>query len=105
MTAKRPLRLFCHGLQTGGTTPYTRQSEAMAALQAMGLPTNPNSRRLPDLAGVFAYCQKWQADRLAVDYQIDGAVAKVDELALQAELGATGKAPRWAIAFKFPPEE
>jgi DNA ligase (NAD+) len=105
MTARRPLRLFCHGLYVAGKPPYARQSEAMAALQAMGLPVNPKSRRLPNLAEVFAYCQKWQSERLSVDYQIDGVVAKVDEIPLQAELGATGKAPRWAIAFKFPPEE
>jgi DNA ligase (NAD+) len=104
-TARRPLRLFCHGIATDGQLPYARQSEAMAALRDMGLPVNPASRRLPDLTKVFAQCQKWQKERLTIDYQIDGAVVKVDEIALQQELGATSKAPRWAIAFKFPPEE
>ncbi len=105
VTASRALRVFCHGIFIEGRPPYVRQSEAMTALQAMGLPVNAQSRRVPDLAEVFAYCQRWQSDRLSVDYQIDGVVTKVDEIALQAELGATGKAPRWAIAFKFPPEE
>jgi DNA ligase (NAD+) len=104
-TAGRPLRLFVHGIAAAGRLPYSRQSEAMTALRAMGLPVNPESARLPDLAAVFAYCQQWQRDRLSVDYQIDGVVVKVDELALQQELGATSKAPRWAVAFKFPPEE
>ena len=105
VTARRPLRLWCHGLVADGPLPYARQSEAMAALRELGLPVMSQARHLPDLASVFAFCQHWEAHRHDVDFQIDGAVAKVDPFTLQHELGFTGKAPRWAIAYKFPAEE
>ena len=77
----------------------------MATLRELGMPVMPQAQRVADLAGVFAFCQQWQAHRHDLDFQIDGAVAKVDSFAQQSELGFTGKAPRWAMAFKFPPEE
>ncbi len=77
----------------------------MATLRELGMPVMPQAKQVPDLAGVFAFCQHWQAHRHDLDFQIDGVVAKVDSFALQSELGFTGKAPRWALAFKFPPEE
>jgi len=105
MTAKRSLRMWCHGIVSDERLPFERQSEAMATLRELGMPVMPQATQVPDLAGVFAFCQHWQAHRHDLDFQIDGAVAKVDQLALQVELGFTGKAPRWAMAFKFPPEE
>ncbi len=105
MTAKRALRMWCHGIVSDERLPFARQSEAMAKLRELGMPVMPQARQVPDLAGVFAFCQHWQTHRHDLDFQIDGAVAKVDQLAQQSELGFTGKAPRWAMAFKFPPEE
>jgi DNA ligase (NAD+) len=66
---------------------------------------NPEVKRLDGLEDAFAHCQHWQEHRHDLPYEIDGVVLKVDDLALQRELGFTSKAPRWAIAFKFPPEE
>ncbi len=105
MTAKRALRMWCHGIVSDERLPFSRQSEAMATLRELGMPVMPQAKQVPDLAGVFAFCQHWQAHRHDLDFQIDGAVAKVDSFAQQSELGFTGKAPRWAMAFKFPPEE
>jgi DNA ligase (NAD+) len=70
-----------------------------------GLPVPPTVERVDDLAGAVAYIERWERDRHTVDWEIDGVVAKVDSVAQQQELGATARAPRWAIAFKFPPEE
>ena len=105
VTASRPLRLWCHGLGAVEGRRFERHSEALAYLRELGLPVNPTTERVPTLKDVFDYCRRWQAQRHDVDYEIDGVVVKVDQLSLQEELGATSKAPRWAIAYKFPPEE
>jgi DNA ligase (NAD+) len=70
-----------------------------------GLPVNPETELLGTLSEVYKLCEHWKDHRHDVDYEIDGVVVKVDQIALQEELGATSKAPRWAIAYKFPPEE
>ena len=70
-----------------------------------GFPVNPEIRALDALDEVYAHCLHWQEHRHDLDYEIDGVVVKVDDLALRDELGSTSKAPRWAIAYKFPPEE
>ena len=67
--------------------------------------STPQIRTVPGLEEVDAYCRPWLERRHALDYEIDGAVVKVDDLAQRRELGSTSKAPRWAIAYKFPPEE
>jgi DNA ligase (NAD+) len=105
VTAKRPLRMWVHGLGYAAGKRFSRHSEALAYLRDAGLPTNPTTEVLGSLEEVFAYCERWQAGRHDVDYEIDGVVVKVDQITLQEELGATSKAPRWAIAYKFPPEE
>jgi DNA ligase (NAD+) len=104
VTASRPLRLWCHGLVAEGKR-FERHSEALEYVKRAGLPVSPESELLGTLEEVFKYCQQWQEHRHDVDYEIDGVVVKVDQIGLQEELGATSKAPRWAIAFKFPPEE
>ena len=71
----------------------------------MGFPVNPEAKVLGGLEDAYAHCRHWQEHRHDLDYEIDGVVVKVDDLALQRELGFTSKAPRWAIAYKFPPEE
>jgi DNA ligase (NAD+) len=74
-------------------------------MKRWGLPVSDRYRVFDDLAGVWAYVEKYGADRHSVEHEIDGVVVKVDEIALQRRLGATSRAPRWAIAYKYPPEE
>jgi len=105
VTASRPLRLWCYGVGYAEGRRFERHSEALAYLREAGLPINPATETAGSLDEVFAFCERWQSHRHDVDYEIDGVVVKVDQIALQEELGATSKAPRWAIAYKFPPEE
>jgi DNA ligase (NAD+) len=105
VTASRPLRLWCHGVGAAEGRRFARHSEALEYLREAGLPVDPRTERLGSLEEVFGFCERWQKDRHSVDYEIDGVVVKVDQIALQEELGATSHAPRWAIAYKFPPEE
>ncbi len=88
-----------------GTWTLGRQSEVLAQLAAAGLPVNPEVRRVTGMAQVADRCRALAEHRHDLGYEIDGVVVKVDDLALQARLGATSHAPRWAVAFKFPPEE
>ena len=80
-------------------------SSFLAWCRDVGLPVAPTGEVEGDLDGVLAYLARWERDRHTVDWEIDGVVVKVDEVALQETLGATSHAPRWAIAYKFPPEE
>ena len=105
IAAARPMRFWCYALAEAEGQTFERHSQALAWLREAGLPTNPTSQTCPDFDAVMAYVNHWRAERHSVDYEIDGVVIKVDELAAQAQLGATSKFPRWAIAVKFPPEE
>jgi DNA ligase (NAD+) len=105
ITSSRPLRLWCHGIGVAQGKRFERHSESLEYLKESGLPAAPTTERMETLEEVFAFCERWQAHRHDVDYEIDGVVVKVDQIPLQEELGATSKAPRWAIAYKFPPEE
>ncbi|MCX4386227.1 NAD-dependent DNA ligase LigA [Micromonospora peucetia] len=105
ITASRPLRLVVHGIGARrGFRPVT-QSESYTALKAWGLPTSDRWRVVPDLAGVAEYIAHYAAHRHDVEHEIDGVVVKVDPVPIQGRLGSTSRAPRWAIAFKYPPEE
>ncbi|MFG1778553.1 NAD-dependent DNA ligase LigA [Micromonospora sp. NPDC049051] len=105
ITASRPLRLVVHGIGARrGFQPVT-QSESYAALRAWGLPTSDRWRVVPDLAGVAGYIAHYAEHRHDVEHEIDGVVVKVDPVSIQGRLGSTSRAPRWAIAFKYPPEE
>jgi len=106
IAAKRPLGAFLYDVaQTSEKFPDT-QSEELAYLKELGLPVNPEHRHADTLEEVFAFWQKWKGSaREKVDYQIDGIVLKVESHAEQEMLGYTGKAPRYAIAYKFPPEQ
>jgi DNA ligase (NAD+) len=105
VTASRALQLWAYGVGINSNRKAQRHSEELDLLRAAGLPINSVIERASSLDDVFAYCTKWEKQRHDVDYQIDGVVIKVDRFDLRNELGATSKAPRWAIAFKFPPEE
>ncbi len=102
MTAERSLSFFAYAVGEIETDePPQTQATLLAYLQALGFPVNPHVRRVPAIDGVLAFVEQWERERDELDYEIDGVVVKVDELALQAQLGAVGKDPRWAIAYKF----
>jgi len=106
VTASRDLSIWVYqiGALEGG--PELRsQSDALSLLRDCGLPVNPEIKVVHGVDEVFAFCTHWRDHRHDLDYEIDGVVVKVDDLELQRRLGATSHAPRWAVAFKFPPEE
>ena len=109
VTAARGLALWCYGMGTAGESVdgqrTARHSEDLARLRSWGLPANPTIELASSLAAVSAFIEKWHRQRHQVDYQIDGIVIKVDRYDQRADLGATSRAPRWAVAYKFPPEE
>ena len=106
ITATRNLALWTYQLgQVQGGPTFTTHHETLDYIRSLGLPVNPKIERLSGLEEIHQYCVGWLEHRHDLDYEIDGVVVKVDELALRDELGSTAKAPRWAIAFKFPPEE
>ncbi len=106
VTATRALGMVCHGIgERRGFEPEA-QSHAYDALAAWGLPVSDQVRVVPSLKDVEAYIDHaGQHRHTIVPYEIDGVVVKVDDVALQRRLGSTSRAPRWAIAFKYPPEE
>jgi DNA ligase (NAD+) len=105
VTASRPLRMIVHGLGAHDGWQPERQSEAYDRLLGLGLPTSDRFEVVGDLEGVWAYIERYREQRHSVEHEIDGVVVKVDQVALQRRLGSTSRAPRWAIAFKYPPEE
>ena len=105
ITASRPLDMVCHGVGArDGFEPET-QSQAYAALREWGLPTSDLVRVVSSLAKVDAYIAYYGEHRYDVRHEIDGVVVKVDEIELQRRLGSTSRAPRWAIAYKYPPQQ
>jgi DNA ligase (NAD+) len=106
VTATRELSFSAYqlGEVTGGPV-FRYHHETLAWLREEGFPVSPRIETLGSLEEVDDYCKKWLEGRHSIDYEIDGVVVKVDSLAQRRELGATSKAPRWAIAYKFPPEE
>ncbi|MGH3970737.1 MAG: NAD-dependent DNA ligase LigA, partial [Mycobacterium sp.] len=105
VTARRKLRMICHGLgQTEGFRPDTLH-DAYLALKAWGLPVSQHTTRVAGAAAVHERISYWGEHRHDVDHEIDGVVVKVDEVTLQRRLGSTSRAPRWAIAYKYPPQE
>ena len=105
VTASRHLRLICHGFGRREGFALERQSQGYAALRAWGLPVSERTVVLDDVAAVVAHVEHWGEHRHDIEHEIDGVVVKVDEVALQRRLGSTSRAPRWAIAYKYPPEE
>ncbi|MGC2248493.1 MAG: NAD-dependent DNA ligase LigA [Terriglobales bacterium] len=101
VTAQRRMDYFAYMLLKDGRTYFDRQSKTMDALEGAGFKVNPNRKLVKNLDEVWKFIQSWEAKRESLPYEIDGIVIKVDRTALQRELGFTGKAPRWAIAYKF----
>ncbi|MCH1882789.1 NAD-dependent DNA ligase LigA [Agrococcus sp. ARC_14] len=99
------LAVYVHGIGAWDDPPVAAQSEVYELLASWGLPTSPHTRVEHAVDGVVAFVEQYGAGRGEVEHQLDGVVVKVDELALHAELGVTSRAPRWAIAYKYPPEE
>ena len=109
VTARRALGMVCHGIGAREGFDAATQSEAYAALRGWGLPTSDRAEVVEGLAAVEAYVQRYGEHRhdpgITGEHEIDGVVVKVDDVSLQRRLGSTSRAPRWAIAFKYPPEE
>ncbi|MEU3985080.1 NAD-dependent DNA ligase LigA [Streptomyces sp. NPDC026672] len=106
VTATRPLHMVVHGIGAlEGYTGLDRLSGAYDLLKTWGLPTSPHNRVVDDLDGVREFIAYYGENRHSVEHEIDGVVVKLDEIRLQGRLGSTSRAPRWAIAYKYAPEE
>ena len=104
VSASRPLKMLVHGF--GVWQPEIKtQSEVYKALKALGLPTTERYEVFADAEGAYGFIEKLQSERHSIEHEIDGVVIKVDDLTRQRELGTTSRAPRWAIAYKYPPEQ
>lgn len=105
VTADRPLQFLSHGIGALRGWELQRQSEAYDHLKSWGLPTSAQAKVLKSADEVVEFVEYYGENRHSVDHEIDGIVIKVDQVTLQRQLGTTSRAPRWATAFKFPPEE
>jgi DNA ligase (NAD+) len=107
VTASRRLATWQYQLmeEGPGSVSLTRQSEALDRLAALGFPVNPDRQTGLDIEAVLAFLERWRDERHHLPYETDGVVVKVDRFDQQARLGVVGRAPRWAIAYKFPPEQ
>jgi DNA ligase (NAD+) len=106
VTAGRPLDVFVYtlGQIVDGPEPSTHW-EALELMRRLGFKVNPLSRLFHSIEEVTEYCAGWEDRRASLDYEVDGVVVKVNDLALQRELGQVGREPRWAVAYKFPPTQ
>lgn len=106
VTGSRGLSFWSYQLgEVVGAPPLASHQDTLGWIAGLGLPVNPETVYVSDLPSVYARCRHWQEHRHDLAYEIDGVVIKVDDIALRNELGSTSRAPRWAIAYKFPPEE
>ena len=105
VTASRPLRMLVHGIGAWQDAPVKNQSQIYELLGSWGLPTSERYRVVANAEEVQAYIDEFEAHRHDLEHEIDGVVVKIDALAEQQEQGYTSRAPRWAIAFKYPPEQ
>jgi DNA ligase (NAD+) len=105
-TASRELSFWSYQLgEVVGAGPFTSHLATLEYVQALGFPVDDHVARHADFDAVIAHCLHWQEHRHDLDYEIDGVVVKVDDESQRERLGFTSRAPRWAIAYKFPPEE
>ncbi len=107
ITAKRDLSMFCYtAIFTGDIkNPPKTHYESLMCMKKLGFKVNPNIRLCKNAAEAVQYCKEWDEKRFGLDYATDGVVIKVNSLLVQQEMGFTSRAPKWATAFKFPPEE
>jgi DNA ligase (NAD+) len=105
VTATRPLRMLCHGLGRRRGFEPVLQSQSYQALAAWGLPVSGHTQLLSTIDELTEHIAYWGEHRHGVEHEIDGIVVKIDEVSAQRRLGSTSRAPRWAIAYKYPPEQ
>jgi DNA ligase (NAD+) len=106
ITAKRDLSFWVYQLgEVVGGPPLERHTDALDYLAELGVPVNPETKVFDNLDDVHAHCGHWEAHRHDLGYEIDGVVIKINDVDQRTRLGSTSRAPRWAIAYKFPPEE
>ncbi len=105
ITAGRPLRFFAYAVGPFSGVALNSQSQTLATLRSYGFSVNPDTRLFDDFAAVVEYCHEWMSRRELLSYEVDGVVVKIDDFAMQRELGVVGRDPRWAIAYKFPARE
>ena len=105
ITGSRPLSMVCHSMGVVEGVSFSHHSEFLRSLADAGLPVAGQTRTFDSVEDVWEFIQHWGERRHDADYEIDGVVVKVDDLSQQRRLGATSRAPRWAIAYKYPPEE
>ena len=105
VTASRPLQMLVHGIGAWPDAPVKNQSDLYKLLAGWGLPTTDKYRVVSDVEDVIKFIDEFEKKRHKLEHEIDGVVVKIDELAKQRELGFTSRAPRWAIAYKYAPEQ
>lgn len=107
ITAKRDLSMFCYtAIFTGDIkNPPKNHYDSLMYLKKLGFKVNPNIRLCKNAKEAIEYCKEWDEKRFSLDYATDGVVIKVNDFLVQQEMGFTSRAPKWATAFKFPPEE
>ena len=103
LAAERPLSMWCYAIGATEGLRFSSHWETLEWLRAHGFRVNGDVKRLTSEDDVVAQCEQWQQRRGALEFEIDGVVVKVDDLELQRRLGAVGRDPRWAVAWKFPP--
>jgi len=102
IVADRRLDIFCYSLLFDGAPAFATHHESLEWMRERGFKVNPHRRHCRTIEDVVAFCNEWETRRDELSYEIDGVVVKVNQVAVQDELGATSKSPRWAIAYKFP---
>lgn len=106
ITAKRDLSMFTYTLISDGlTNPPKNHYDSIMYMKEQGFKVNPNIKVCKNADEAIAYCKEWENKRFELDYATDGVVIKVNQIAVQEDMGFTSRAPKWATAFKFPPEE